>query len=486
MVGRNFWFLGLGICFNLIVFSIAHTAIAADNSSKQSEASVSDIEDKLGKLESKLFQHRYPKDNTDARLDRIEKIVFGESQKGCADQRVASLVKAVPNLDNSPSISSASSESSTAGTSNKISDEMAAAQSRHHKNKAKEIASEDAANESTSIGNYPAVTAMETKLFGKDYASEPIKNRLSRLEKKALGSESTSDDLSERVDKLKTATGIDIARRQNSLSDWIDDDDDMLPHKQYPSSRGDDLTYSNRNIYEDMQRSYGIPTKPMRSPFSSAYIPDNGTTGPGISIKSFGISQQVTALEHEIFGKSYERDPLPARLNRLEASVFPGQKPSVETPIPQRVQTLLAKVPIRQQELQSLAQTYQIDPNGSKSDAEDLNNANASIQKSRSNLSRIMGSLGNMLSGGGMTGSYATNGGNYVLDPSTGMLIDPNTGTMINPNTGTTYGARGRVTPNGSYGYNNYGMSPFGSPYGMGGFGSGFGFGSGGFGFGFR
>jgi len=247
-----------------------------------------------------------------------------------------------------------------------------------------------------------------------------------------------------------------------------------------------------------MQKSYGgsMPAyAPPRNPFASSYFPDQTTKTKGVSIKSFGLSQQVTALEHEILAKSYEHDPLPARVNRLETAVFPGEKPAVDKPLPERVQNLLAKVPIRQEELQHLAKIYQIEPDKNLADADNLNDP-AAIQKSRSNLSRIMSGLGNMLSGG-MTGSYSMPSGNYIMDPASGLLVDPNTGYVINPNTGTMYGTRRMYNPYtspygmGSYGYNNYNnyynqMAPFGMPGYMPGMGSGFSIGGGGFGFGFR
>jgi len=496
-IGRNFWLFGLGIylgCAITLNVACSVSAFAASEDNKGSQ-SLSNTDTQLDKLEKKLFQHNYAKDSTDARLERLEKIIFGESQKGSNDARLAALVKAVPNLDNSAAaVGTASSETPVADTSGNAKNEANQAK-RHKSGKSKDIASENDTDNSAGVGNYPAVTAMETKLFGKDYASEPVQNRLARLEKKKFGAVSTSDDLSERVDKLKEATGIDIASKQRSLNDWLEDDDDTGARS---SRRGaDDLSYVSPDIYKDMQKSFGMPTNRMRDPYSSAYIPDITTGGPGISINSFGISQKVIALEHELFGKSYEHDPLPARLNRLEASVFPGQKPAVDTPLPQRVQNLLAKVPIRQQELQQLAQTYGVDTDNANTAQDDSNNTSNANQKSRSSLSKIIGSLGNMLSGG-MAGSSSVNGGNYMLDPRTGMLVDPNTGNMINPNTGTAYSA-GSVSPYGSgrYGYNNNylnnGMAPFGMPYGMGsgmgsGFGSGFGFGGGGtgFGFGFR
>ena len=454
------------------------TNSAANNASAGAEDGA--VLSQLDKIENKIFQHNYPKDTTAVRLERLENTVFGENKKGSTSERVAALVTAVPNLDNPPPASTISSETpalDNAADTNSANKRAAA--------KPKQTGSED--DNGDGVGNYPAVTAMETKLLGKDYAKEPIKDRLARLEKKALGSVSTSDDLSERVDRLKEATGIDVARKPASLSDWMEDDED-LPHS--PSGRGGgDLSFGSPNVYQDMQRSSA-----PRDPYSSAYIPDRSARGPAVSIKSFGLSQQVLALEHEIFAKGYEHDPLPARLNRLETTVFPGQKPNTEMSLPQRVQILLAKVPIPQQELQALAKTYQIEPDNSLADNSNNDPNLQSIQKSRGNLSKIINSLGGML-GGGMAGGYPTNGGNYVLAPNTGMLVDPNTGYMINPNTGTAYGAQRNYQTNG-YGSGNYGfnsftpsMSPFGgSPYGMGGigpgFGSGFGFGGGGMGMG--
>ena len=488
---RIFWFLSVAFCFNCstsLCGASNNSTPSSDSTSSNgqpakqasSQQSADGTNTQLDKLENKLFQHDYPKDSTDDRLARLEKMIFGENQKGSTDERVSALVNAVPNLDNSQSnldntASAASEPAAETSSANKDADLSTTKQ----KSKAQDIAADSDAKIGADAGNYPAVTAMETKLLHKDYANEPIKDRLARLEKKVLGQVSTSSDLSERVDQLKAATGIDLARKPGSITDWLEDDDDMTAHSPSISGRGSsDQDFGSPDIYKDMQRSYAAPSNTMRNPFSSAYIPEESSKSPGISINSFGLSQQVTALEHEIFAKSYEHDPLPARLNRLETTVFPGQKPNVDKPLPQRVKNLLAKVPISQQELQLLAQMYQIDTGNNSLDVDNLDNKNSQqISKSHGGLSKIIGSLGSIFSGG-MTGGYPTTGGNYMLDPSTGMLVDPRTGTVINPNTGTVYSGN-HIAPYG--GYNNYynnGMSPFGM-------GSGFGFGSGGFGSGF-
>ncbi len=450
----------------------------------------------LEKLENKLFHHTYPKENTEARLSRLEKLIFGGDQKGGEDDRIQALIKAVPNLESASTKTGQENSSESAL-------EDAEAKADKARQKRKSITHDDETSDNSGVGNYPAVTAMETKLFGKDYSRAPIKERLSRLEKKVLGTVSDSDDLSERVDKLKSATGIDVARKPGSASDWIEDDEDSTAFT--PSTRGAaDLDFGRRDIYQDLQKSYGGSTMPSytppANPFASPYFPEGPQAKQTpVSIKSFGLSQQVTALEHEILAKSYERDPLPARVNRIEAAVFPGQKPSVDKPLPERVNILLSKIPIRQDELQHLAKIYQIEPEKTKARKDDLDDLNdpAAIQKSRGNLSRIIGGLGSMLSGG-MAGGYAMPSGTYVIDPASGLLVDPGTGYVVNPNSGTMYGTR-RAMPYpygtgaygmGNYGYNNYNnyynrMAPFGSPGMMPGMGSGFSIGGGGMGFGF-
>lgn len=465
------------------VFSADNTDIDKISSDKtidqaQSTTNNSDINNNLAKLEKKLFQHTYEKDSTEDRLNRLEKFIFGQGGTGSNDERLAALLTAVPNADTVANDKIDNSSESASNTSDR-------------KNSANNSAKD---NEDTvsDQSKYPAVTAMETKQFGKDYSDQPIKDRLARLEKKILGKVSTSDDLSDRVDNLKKATGVDIAEKSSSLSDWLEDNDEMLKQRQ---SMIPGNTF-NPDVYQDMQKPYG----PTGYPFASPYFPDQPALGQPVSIKSFGLSQQVTALEHEIFHKAYNHDPLPARLNRLETTVFPDRKPAVEVPLPQRVDDLLAKVPISQKELKNLAIENGIDTSGGFGQSAESGiptNSPTTPGKPQTSLGKLMNSIGSML-GGGMTGSFPMSGGNYVVDPKTGMLLDPTTGTVINPNTGTVYGGSSippsYATPYSAYPYSGYGMggmgmggfglSPFGSisPYSM---GPGFGYGSGGMGMGF-
>lgn len=515
------WLLAFGLCFSCgLAFAAEQAAFSRERQISRDASSdtgsegfkttdaANDGSDNLDRLEIKLFQHTYNKEGVNDRLNRLENLIFGQSEIGSTEERIAALLNAVPNLDkgepapgkpsaNEITSSSANTHGSSNHTGNKESAQYSGQRTSKKNGEQQDLSNSAELGDTAEQSKYPAVTAIETKLLNRDYANEPIQDRLARLEKKVLGQVSTSSDLSERVDRLKQATGIDIARKPGSASDWLEDNDEMLMQQQpSASAKSTNDDFGNPNVYDDMQRAYAAGNYP----FSSPYFPDQPLKNhASFSIKSFGLSQQVSALEHEIFHKAYEHDPLPARLNRLETTVFPDQKPAVDKPLPQRVENLLAKVPISQKELQALARANGIyataDLNQSDSnnlaDAANSNNANSG-KRTPGGLGKLMNSIGNMLSGG-MVGGFPMSSGNYVVDPKTGMLIDPTTGTVINPNTGTAYGTRSYspgyypygASPYGMspYGMGGFGVSPFGTPYGM---GSGFGFGNSGFGFGFR
>jgi len=193
-----------------------------------------------------------------------------------------------------------------------------------------------------------------------------------------------------------------------------------------------------------------------------------------------GLGEQVMALELDILGKPYPREPINARLNRLETQVFPNQKPMTDMPLPQRVQRLLSIYPMTSQQISQKTKSKSSDP-----DLDTMAGATPQTtqQKSGGGLGKIISSLGNLITGGG-TGGFPTSN-TYVTDPRTGMMIDTISGNIIDPATGTVIGNRGgsMYSPGystglgsmNSFGSFNNGMSPFGSPY----MGSPYGYGGG-------
>jgi putative component of toxin-antitoxin plasmid stabilization module len=508
------WTTNILACIVSLVLSL-NVAIAATSS---------DIE-AIGKLENKFFQHDYPKDDINARLDRLEQIVFGEAKQGLEADRIANLISAVP--------ASVTKSDNSAGLDNSLSkadSKPYESNSLGSNNSGMQKAIKDTSSTYEPVANsseYPAVTAIEKRLFGKDYAAEGIIKRLERLETKEFGKVSNIDDLSERVDKLKRATGIDIAKQAPPGSDWADDEeggDDITYHPPasnklvYKSADNEDgKSFSGRDLREDMRRAFGSSrgytgssgtygSSGIINSQDDGYTPGRGSypraigsgpiaAAPDMAKNSYntmpqaalGLGQQVSLLEKEIFGKTYGNDTIPERLNRLETTVFAQQKPAADKAIPERVKRLLAAVPLSNNQGNKIAASN----NSSDDFFDDMDMGGGPIKQKmpkQAGLGKIINGLSNFFTGG-FAGGYPYTG-NLVTDPQTGLLYDPYSGSYVDPMTGvvvqrsmSSYGTGGFGT--GSFNSFNNGFSPM-SPYGygMGGSGMRFGFGSGGIGLG--
>ena len=500
--------------------------------------------DDMTKLEIRFFQHNYPKDSQEARLDRLEKMVFGETKTGSEGERLQRLIGAVPAGESTPAAGTASgsqsdslvdeprarssspsgSRSSSSSSSPGYQDDDVAktptsqpssGSSRRSSPPPQATADSDDDDNVKTDEKYPAVTAIEQKTLGKDYAGEPVNKRLARLETKVFGKPSSNSmDLSDRVDALKSKTGIDVARVAPKGADWADDDDDIATNPRAPVRRSDSyagassnpredaMSFSGRNLLDDMNKAFGTTGGSNLAYMGTPPTSRRGGGGGGSSISEnpggMGLNQQVAALETEIFQKTWPHDPLPVRLNRLEATVFPSDKSLTEKSLPDRVANLVAKVPISTPgSTRKTARAYQDDDvndlltgssgmNGmsggmsgmSSTGMSSLNNTNTQPKKS-GGLGKIVSSLGSMLGGGNnYTGGYPMSGGALAVDPTTGMLYDPSTGNLINPNTGQVVGRRAPTYNAYGGGYNSGygGMPSYGSPYGYsgGGFNNGF------------
>jgi hypothetical protein len=480
-----------------------------------------DSDPNLAKLEVKFFQHDYAKDDLDTRLDRLEKLVFGEAKTGDGDTRLKNLVSSVASLD-PPSDNATASGDAAPGAGGSAADDVAQDSTPAPRTSRPGPDAQTAEREKqiTDGSQYPAVTAMEKKILGKDFASEPIVKRLDRLETKVFGKAVASNDLSDRVDRLKSQTGIDLARTPPPGSDWADDDDmggnselTYVPEKRpaLPSyDPSDDPMFNNRGGSVPSRPSYGSAwsgggsdmtagsgtyggNAPAPSRSAGGYTPGGGygytaprkvasalpPTASGIPRTApdvvrtagdapptaMGLSAKLGLLENELFRKNFINDTIPVRLNRLESTVFPGSRPPGDMSLPDRVNRLMAAVPVSQPGAPRVAQTAP----KTAPDYDDSGMPPMAPQRQGGGLSRIINGLGNLLMGGNM-GAYPVNS-NLVQDPTTGMLIDRMTGNVIDPTTGVVV-RPGMGAPVAGYGgaYNNgfnNGLSPIGSPYGM-------------------
>jgi hypothetical protein len=287
--------LALSLAFGLAFGDRAMAAISQDES--------------LAKLEVKFFKHTYPKDADETRLDRLEKMIFGETRSGADTERLKNLAATVPNLNDLP----ASSEPATADAattsepdskvSNRSSSRSGRGSSTSPSSSSSSTASSSAADESMAAdkvlageSKYPAVTALEQHLFKRDYANEAVGDRLNRLESKVFGRPSKFTDLSERVDALKEKTNVDVAKRPPGGTDWTADDDDGSgqsfpePRRSEPVARtdGDDgRSFSGRDVGSDLRKAFGIGAAGNSAPSSrggsasGAYGMGGTTAGSG-------------------------------------------------------------------------------------------------------------------------------------------------------------------------------------------------------------
>lgn len=245
---------------------------------------VSDNDGNLLKLEEKFFQHTYPKESIDARLDRIEKMVFGEAKDGDDAARLSALVQAVPNLN------SASSDSPPAQTARGGNSSTGGGSGRQT---APAPVAEEEESEPAPIGNYPAVDAIERKAFnGKTYSQEPVNQRLARLETKYFGKPSTSTDLTDRTDRLKAQSGIDITKNAPLNADWADEDEEdptsVAPPQPVARRNADKESFSGRNMADDFRRQGIIPKTSMGASGMYGGMGSSGSTGSRMGSGSYG------------------------------------------------------------------------------------------------------------------------------------------------------------------------------------------------------
>lgn len=161
--------LTIGVSFS-IALGLCGTAFAQGAGA---QLSTGDLE----KLETKMFSRHYPHDPLEKRVERLELLVFGATQGGSLDERWSAVAKAVKNRQNPESTMPQAAETPSAAPKS--------------------------GSAAVPKGNYPAVDSLEWRVLKKTYRTEPIGERLSRLETKLLGQANPNMALFDRVERLK-------------------------------------------------------------------------------------------------------------------------------------------------------------------------------------------------------------------------------------------------------------------------------------------
>lgn len=250
----------------------------------------------ISSLEKRFFDHTYPTDTVDDRIDRLEHMVFGETKTGSDSDRLTALLVAVPE---EPAATASSSTPASAGDATTP-------------NQTANIPPATASSPATDNTDYPRVDQLEQEIEGKTFAQEPVQKRLEQLETKAFGKPSTSDDLSARTDALE-----------------------RYADKHFHTDRS-----NYQNTAYGAQNDQPISTAPPRSGYaSSSYSSPQGVLPPTASLE-----QKVTWLEQQVFGQTQPGQPLLDRVDRLETNLFPTDSKERTTTLTDQINSMIGAV----------------------------------------------------------------------------------------------------------------------------------------------
>lgn len=247
------------------------------------EAAASNTTDTLSKIENEFFGFEYTKDNTQTRLERLEKTIYGKIQNGNTNNRINKL--------------SADISADVIGL------EIPPVEDTFREDNS-EIAKAD------SSVNYPIVDEIEQKLFNETYKNRDFHTRIVTIERKLFGKIYDVDDYSTRMDRIKA---------------------EVMPERLAESKLyGDDMNNNNMLSSSDLG---GTGFSRFRMPFGQKnytrpYVNYGDETGGAAPINDNpNLNDELAQLEYETFGTEFSNEDTATRIQRLN-SVNKAQKSS--------------------------------------------------------------------------------------------------------------------------------------------------------------
>ncbi|HEY9717483.1 MAG TPA: hypothetical protein V6C69_08440 [Trichormus sp.] len=159
-------------------------------------------------MEKRFFGRTYHKDTMEQRVTRLEKEVFGITKTGPVQGRIIALGSAVmdPNLGTpSKHAKPLQSETPQQAPQQQLAPEQPQQQQSSYQPQqpSQQQSAPPKKAENDVHVDYPAIDRLEKQLLGRTYPSDSLKNRLARMEVKAFGAVSSTDDLSGRREALE-------------------------------------------------------------------------------------------------------------------------------------------------------------------------------------------------------------------------------------------------------------------------------------------
>lgn len=240
----------------------------------------------ITRMEKSLFGVDYSNQPDEARLDRLEKTVYGAASKSPTSQRLGKL-------------------------SNDLSADLLGQEIKPKTDtfEEEEKSPQEAIPKADSNVRYPIVDKLESEVFSKQFKTIDITQRLANLEQKVF-KKAYNDDLNARVERLKVA----VMPKQRA-DNFVDTDDS-------------DLLSQNSSPEDIINRDY----PPEHDYFNGA--PDNYAQRPGYNSNnsvlddyqaSSDIDIPLAVVEKKVLKKTFPDDTVSNRLTRLELKIFNSQ-----------------------------------------------------------------------------------------------------------------------------------------------------------------
>lgn len=273
----------------------------------------------LTMLEQKFFGHTYDNETDEERTERIEKLILGSAGEGAAPVRIKKLAS-VTYLDTRPDPLETSTPQPKAATTTPVPAPVVApvpvpvsapvassptpkapsvspsALSTKSGQSAALNDDYDAPVSKPGADDYPHVTALEKDILGATYVGQPLSARIVRMETKAFGAASKSDDLGERTDNLESYA------------------EQKLHKKPFLADETADATIED-TPYPEQSQSGGGSTH-LQSDYPHVTALENSILGQ--ASPSLPLEKRISAMEIKAFGAVSKSDDLSGRTDALE------------------------------------------------------------------------------------------------------------------------------------------------------------------------
>jgi len=263
-------------------------------------------------LEHHFFERSYNNEPMADRLTRLEKMIFGEVQKGTDDDRWSTILTTVPAQDLQENAVPQTADASQSGSKSQL----------NSGSQPDGTAQDQAPEQISDSSDYPHITNLEKELLGQSHVGDSLNARLARLEVKAFGHPSQNPDLSARTDNLEQYVEVHLHAAPFGINPKMDDSHTV----DYAS----------------------VPMTTMPAPYAPPPV-DPVTTQAAPPPAGTQLKTRVAWMEMHVYGKTYADLHLLERLHQLDATLFPNHPHTNDRELMDQVDALVGAVMQRQQ-----------------------------------------------------------------------------------------------------------------------------------------